>query len=80
MQNIFKREKNSNTSTGNIEFQCLTITRKMKIITNHIIKNKKDFQTTKSLKNIVAKRRKLLNYLSRDKIRYKNLIIKAKQI
>ena len=47
----------------------------MLILTEHLKKNRKDFNTQRALINLVGKRRKLLNYLAtKDITRYRAIV------
>ena len=71
---IFGTYGKSNTDTGSPEAQiALCIAH----LTEHLKVNKKDHTTQRSLKMLVGKRRKLLDYLMRKDInRYRALIAK----
>ena len=56
----YGKEKND---TGSTETQIAIMTERIKNITDHLQNNKKDHSGRRGLVNIVAKRRKLLNYL-----------------
>lgn len=45
-------------NTGNIKFQYLVLTSKIKNITKHLVKNKQDFRTMNRLKSLIIKRKK----------------------
>ena len=67
----------SATDTGSAESQIALFTFRIKHLTEHVKKNHKDFVTTRSLTQLVGKRRALLDYLyDRDIERYR-VIIKA---
>jgi small subunit ribosomal protein S15 len=75
--NQFARNKND---TGSPEYQIALFTYRMKIITEHTQKNKKDFQATRGLLKIVNKRKRLLKYLYRVKKEKYKIIIKELNI
>ncbi len=72
---IFSKHGKSAQDTGSPESQVALFTYRIKHLTEHLKKNKKDFATERSLILMVGKRRKLLDYLKRKDIeRYRNLI------
>lgn len=61
--------------TGSPEVQVALLTRQITDLTDHLAKHKKDRNSRKGLLKMVAKRRRLLNFLVRkDETRYKQLI------
>jgi small subunit ribosomal protein S15 len=63
--------------TGSPEVQVALLTNKINFLTEHLKKHKKDNHSRKGLLKMVAKRRRLLNFLeNRDQKRYKTLIKK----
>ena len=65
----------SATHTGSAESQIALFTFRIKHLTEHVKKNHKDFVTTRSLTQLVGKRRALLDYLyDRDIERYRAII------
>ena len=65
----------SATDTGSAESQIALFTFRIKHLTEHVQKNHKDFVTTRSLTQLVGKRRALLDYLyDRDIERYRAII------
>ena len=63
--------------TGSPEVQVALLTNKINMLTDHLKKHKKDNHSRKGLLKMVAKRRRLLNFLARrDEKRYKSLIKK----
>lgn len=72
---IFKDFGASETNTGSTKAQIALFTARIKDITGHLKTNKKDFSSTRSLINMVGKRKKLLKYLAkRDLEGYRALI------
>ena len=65
------------TDTGSAESQIALFTYRIKHLTEHVKKNHKDFVTTRSLTQLVGKRRALLNYLYRIDIERYRAIIKT---
>jgi len=72
---IFKEYGNSDADTGSAEGQIALFTYRIKHLTEHLKKNKKDLFTQRSLIRLVGKRRKLLDYLKEKDIeRYRTII------
>ncbi len=66
----------SKTDTGSPESQIALFTYRIKHLTDHLKKNKKDFSTQQGLLRLVGKRRKLLNYLQKVDIERYRAIVK----
>ena len=65
------------TDTGSSEVQIAQLTDKIENLSNHIKKNKKDKHTSVGLLKAVNRRKKLLDYLKKNKIdSYQNVISK----
>ena len=63
------------TDTGSAESQIALFTYRIKHLTEHVKQNRKDYVTTRSLTQLVGKRRALLDYLyDRDVERYRAII------
>ena len=61
--------------TGSSEVQIALLTDKIENLSNHIKKNKKDKHTSVGLLKAVNRRKKLLDYLKKNKIdSYQNVI------
>lgn len=61
--------------TGSPEVQVALLTSQVNELTEHLKKHKKDNHSRRGLLKMVAKRRRLLNFLQRkDETRYKALI------
>lgn len=74
---IFAEYGGSETNTGSVESQVALFTARIKHLTEHVKKNKKDFSNTKALTTMVGKRRALLKYLAKkDIVAYRELIKK----
>jgi len=74
-QEIFKKHGKSETNTGSTEGQIALFTFRIQHLTEHLKKNKKDFNTERSLVKLVGKRRSLLDYLKANEItRYRAII------
>ncbi len=76
---VTQNVKRHNKDTGSPEYQIALFTEKIKKLTDHLKKNKKDFHSRRGLLKMVAKRKKLMNYLEKtNKKAYKALIKKLK--
>ncbi|HJN06030.1 MAG TPA: 30S ribosomal protein S15 [Bacteroidales bacterium] len=73
---IFEKYGKGSTDTGSAEGQIALFTYRIKHLTGHLKKNKKDLFTQRSLIRLVGKRRKLLDYLKEKDIERYRLIIK----
>lgn len=63
--------------TGSPEVQVALLTQKIERLTEHLDINKKDNHSRRGLLKVIAKRRRILNYLQKlDEKRYKQLIEK----
>lgn len=72
-------EKIQKSGSGSLEGQIALFTYRIQHLTEHLRKNKKDYNTERSLVHLVGKRRKILNYLKNKNInRYRDIIIKLK--
>jgi small subunit ribosomal protein S15 len=61
--------------TGSPEVQVALLTHKIQRLTGHLTDNKNDNHSRRGLLKIIAKRRRILNYLLKlDAARYKDLI------
>lgn len=74
---IFREHGKSDADTGSVESQVALFTFRIKHLTEHLRNNHKDFATERSMKILVGKRRRLLDYLAKkDLERYRALIAK----
>lgn len=63
--------------TGSPEVQIAVLTKRINSLTEHLKLHKKDFSSKKGLLQLVARRRKLLDYLKREDVkRYQSIIKK----
>ncbi len=61
--------------TGSPEVQVALLTHKIQKLTSHLEENKKDNHSRRGLLKVIAKRRRIINYLQKlDAKRYKVLI------
>lgn len=78
-ENIFKQHGSSEKNTGSAEGQIALFTYRINHLTAHLKKNKKDFNTERSLLKLVGKRRSLLDYLyKKDITRYRAIVKELK--
>ena len=70
-------EKKNAADTGSAESQIALFTYRIKHLTEHVQTHHKDFVTTRALTKLVAKRRRLLDYLYEQDINRYRAIIKA---
>ena len=76
-KDIFKQFGGEETNTGLAESQIALFTHRIKHLTEHLKRNKKDKGTQRSLILLVGKRRRLLDYLkAKDIERYREIIKK----
>ncbi len=72
---IFTKHGKSATDTGTSEGQIALFTHRINHLTEHLKKNRKDYNTERSLVRLVGKRRSLLDYLIKvDVLRYRAII------
>ena len=74
-QELFAKYGKANTDTGSPESQIALFSYRISHLTEHLKLNKKDYNTERSLKILVGKRRRLLDYLiEKDILRYREII------
>lgn len=74
-QEIMKKYGKSETDSGSPEVQVAILTLRINELSGHFDKNKKDHHSRRGLLTMVAKRRKLLDYLQSKSVdRYRKLI------
>ena len=74
-QEIFAKYGKSNTDTGSPEAQIALFSYRIRHLTEHLKLNQKDYNTERSLRILVGKRRRLLDYLiDKDVLRYRAII------
>ena len=72
---VISTYQNKDGDTGSTEVQVALLTERIKQLTNHMAANRHDFHTQRGLLKLVGRRRRLLNYLSREDVgRYNKLI------
>lgn len=74
-QEIFEKYGQSNTDTGSPESQIALFSYRISHLTEHLKSNPKDHSTSRSLRMMVGRRRRLLDYLKEKDIeKYRSLI------
>ena len=74
-QNIIAEYRNHQADTGSTELQVAILTARIRQVTDHLRTHRKDVHSRRGLVTMVSKRRRLLNYLSREDVgRYQRLI------
>ncbi|WP_297514772.1 30S ribosomal protein S15 [Flavobacterium sp.] len=74
-QEIFAKHGGKSENTGSAEGQIALFTFRINHLTEHLKKNRHDFNTERSLVKLVGKRRSLLDYLkNKDINRYREII------
>ena len=74
---IFNQYGESEMNTGSAEGQIALFSYRISHLTEHLKKNKKDYNTQRALVKLVGKRRRLLDYLKGKDIERYRQIIKA---
>ena len=73
--NIINEFELHERDTGSTEVQVALLTERINQLTEHMVANRHDYNTQRSLLKLVGQRRRLLAYLSKqDVARYHNLI------
>ena len=79
IEELTKEYGTNEKNTGSTQSQIAIMTERIRNITNHLNDNKKDHSGRRGLVILVAKRRKLLNYLRKiDLNSYKNILEQLK--
>lgn len=74
-QQLIAKYRLHDTDTGSSDVQIAIMTERINQLTEHLRVHKKDHHSRRGLLMLVAKRRKLLDYLmATDEARYKRLI------
>lgn len=74
---IIEKYKLHNKDTGSPEVQIALLSEEIKRLVLHLKTHPKDFHSKRGLLKMVAKRRRLLNYLKKESTRRYNKIIKV---
>jgi small subunit ribosomal protein S15 len=76
---VIKANQTAANDTGSPEVQIAILTDRILQLSAHMEQHKKDMSSRRGLLTLVARRRKLLDYLkSKDEARYKTLIERLK--
>jgi len=76
-ERVTKEVKRHEKDSGSPEYQIALFTERIKKLTSHLKKNKKDFHSRRGLLKMVAKRRKLMGYLQKTNEKsYKKIVKK----
>ncbi len=74
-EEIFETHGKSKTDTGSAEGQIALFTYRISHLSDHLKKNRKDYNSERSLVRLVGKRRSLLDYLmKKDIMRYRAIV------
>ena len=72
---IAKEYRTHEKDTGSADLQVAMITERIKQVTDHLRTHRKDFHSQRGLVTMVSKRRRLLNFISKEDVnRYQSLI------
>lgn len=74
-EKIIKKYETHSGDTGSPEVQTALLTEQIKQLTRHLKKHKKDLHSKRGLLIIVAKRKKLLDYLKNESSKRYNALI-----
>ena len=75
-QKIIEKYKLHEKDTGSAEVQIAVITEEVKRLVKHLKKHPKDDHSRRGLLMMVSKRKKLLDYLSRESSKRYNALVK----
>lgn len=75
-EKVTKEIKRHEKDTGSPEYQIALFTERIKKLTGHLKKNKKDFTSRRGLLKMVAKRKKLVDYLKKNNEKAYKAIVK----
>jgi small subunit ribosomal protein S15 len=76
-QKLIEQFSQKSGDTGSPEVQVALLTHKITKLTSHLGENKKDNHSRRGLLKVIAKRRRIINYLKKlDEKRYKGLLDK----
>ncbi|PTX63576.1 SSU ribosomal protein S15P [Kordia periserrulae] len=75
-EEIFAKHGSSAQDTGSSEGQIALFTHRINHLTEHLKRNRKDYNTERSLVKLVGKRRSLLDYLKKKDINRYRAIVK----
>jgi small subunit ribosomal protein S15 len=75
-EEIFAKHGKGKNDTGSAEGQIALFTHRINHLTEHLKKNRKDFNSERALVKLVGKRRSLLDYLTNVDILIYSAIVK----
>lgn len=75
-EKIIEKFRAGADDTGSVDVQVAILTEEIKRLAEHLKKHKKDNHSRRGLLGMVARRRKLLDYLKRENMRRFNSLIK----
>ncbi len=74
-EEIIEKYGLSKKNTGSTNVQVALLTERINELTNHLKKHKKDHSSRRTLLKLVGQRRRLLNYMKKNKIEdYKKIV------
>ncbi len=74
-EELFAKHGKGKQDSGSAEGQIALFTHRISHLTEHLKKNRKDYNTERSLVKLVGKRRSLLDYLTKKDItRYRAIV------
>ncbi|MDX1543189.1 MAG: 30S ribosomal protein S15 [Christiangramia sp.] len=74
-EEIFEKHGKAKNDTGSAEGQIALFTHRIAHLSEHLKKNRKDYNSERSLVRLVGKRRSLLDYLmKKDIMRYRAIV------
>ncbi|MBL7772324.1 MAG: 30S ribosomal protein S15 [Chitinophagaceae bacterium] len=73
---LFTQFGGNDKNTGSVEAQIAMLTERIKHISEHMQKNKKDFSSNRGLIQLVGQRKSLLSYLQKTDLQgYRSLLV-----
>ncbi len=74
---VMEEHRLSDGDTGSAEVQIALLTKRIEQVSAHLKTNSKDYASRRGLLQMVGRRRRLLNYLSKNELgRYRSIIAK----
>ncbi len=74
---VMETHRLSEGDTGSAEVQIALLTKRISQLSDHLKANSKDFASRRGLLQMVGRRRRLLNYLSKNELsRYRAIVAK----